>query len=72
MNKDLKSTLRLVCFIATPMCLVNSFIFSFNQPNFLIEWLKQFLTMYIISFPQAILYVSLIKKYDSRKKINGH
>ncbi|MDY0090574.1 MAG: hypothetical protein RBR78_09435 [Flavobacteriaceae bacterium] len=67
MNKDLKITLRFVVLIATPLCLVNSLLFSFGLTDFWQEWLKRFLFNYAISFPQAVLYVTLIKWYDRRK-----
>ena len=78
MNTELKQTLQFVFFIATPLfffiatplCLVNSFITSdkFNLWN---DWGLKFLTSYAISFPQAVLYVSLVKWYKRRKcKIN--
>jgi hypothetical protein len=42
MNKDLKMTLRFVVLIATPLCLVNSLLFSFGLIDFWQEWLKRF------------------------------
>lgn len=69
MNKDLKMTLRFVVLIATPLCLVNSLLFSFGLTDFWQEWLKRFLLNYGISFPQAVLYVTLIKWYDKRKQL---
>lgn len=71
MSKDLKTTLRFVVLIATPLCLVNSLIFSFGLTDFWMDWLKRFLLNYAISFPQAVLYVTLIKWYD-RRKLNQH
>lgn len=67
MSKDLKMTFRFVILIATPLCLVNSFIFSFGSGSFWSDWLQRFLLNYAISFPQAVLYVSAIKWYDKRK-----
>lgn len=68
MSKDLKMTLRFVFLIATPLCLVNGFIGSYGLPDFWQEWLKRFVFGYAVSFPQAVLYVSLIKWYDRRRK----
>jgi len=68
MNKDLKMTLRFVVLIATPLCLVNSFIFSFGSVDFLSDWISRFGLNYIITFPQAIFYVSVVKWFDKRKK----
>lgn len=62
-------TLRFVVLIATPLCLVNSLIFSFGSADFLMGWFNRFLLNYAISFPQAILYVTLIKWYDRRKQL---
>jgi hypothetical protein len=50
--------------------LVNSFITS-DKLNLWSDWSVKFLTSYAISFPQAVLYVSLVKWYKRRKyKIN--
>lgn len=65
--KDFKKTIRFVILIATPLCLVNSFIFSYESNNIFEEWTKRFLTFFSLSFPQAVIYVSLIKLYDRRK-----
>ncbi len=67
MNKELKQTFKFVFFIATPLCLINSLIFSFNSTNFLSEWFFRFLYNYIITFPQAVLYVSIVKKIDKNR-----
>lgn len=60
-------TLRFVILIATPLCLVNSLLFSLGLVDFWEEWAKRFLLNYTISFPQAILYVTLVKWYNRRK-----
>lgn len=62
-------TLRFVVLIATPLCLVNSLIFSFGSGNTLMDWLNRFLLNYAFSFPQAVLYVTLIKRYDRKKEL---
>ena len=67
MNKELKTTLRFVFFIATPLCLVNSLIVSFGAIDFWQVWSTLFLRSYIITFPQAVLYVSAIKWFDKQK-----
>jgi hypothetical protein len=68
MSKDLKQTLRFVVLIATPLCLVNGFVFSFGSVNFLSDWFNRFLLNYSVTFPQAVLYVSAVKWFDKRKK----
>ena len=68
MLQNIKPTLRFVALVATPLCLVNSFIFSLGaQDLFLGVWSK-FTQSYLLSFPQALLYVSLIKHFDGRRK----
>jgi hypothetical protein len=67
MSRDLKMTLRFVVLIATPLCLVNSLVFSFGSVDFLADWFGRFTQNYVITFPQAVLYVSAIKWYDRRK-----
>lgn len=69
MNKELRITLRFVALIATPLCLINSFIFSFNAADFWGEWITRFATTFIITYPQAVLYASIIKWRDARKKL---
>lgn len=61
-------TLRFVALIATPLVLVNSFIFSFGSVNFLEVWLTRFCLNFAVTFPQAIIYVSLVKWFDGREK----
>ncbi|MBN3661706.1 MAG: DUF2798 domain-containing protein [Ornithobacterium rhinotracheale] len=67
MNRELKQTFRFVFFIATPLCLVNSFIFSFGKSSFLHEWLYRFIVNYSLTFPQAICYVSIIRWINGKK-----
>lgn len=69
MSNEFKQTLRFVALIATPLCLVNSFVFSTGADNFLSEWFYRFLLNYIITFPQAIFYVSIVKRFEKRKQI---
>lgn len=71
MSKELKITLRFVVLIATPLCLVNSLIFSWGSSDFGAEWLNRFLFNFVISFPQAIIYVSAIKWFDKTRKQPG-
>lgn len=59
--KEFKQTLIFVFFIATPLCMVNSLIF--NAEN----WLKSFFAAYVASVPQAIIYVTIIKKVMKNK-----
>ena len=68
MNKELKQTLRFVVLIATPLCLVNAFIFSIGSDDFLSSWFSRFGLNYLITFPQAVFYVSVVKWFDKRKK----
>lgn len=68
MGKDLKQALRFVVLIATPLCLVNSLFFSFGSVNFLSDWFSRFLLNYSIIFPQAVLYVSVVKWFDKRNQ----
>jgi len=65
--KELKTTLRFVFFIATPLSLVNSCLANWNAADFLLAWTGGFLWIYPISFLQAVSYVSAIKWYDRRK-----
>lgn len=64
MNRELKRTLRFVSMIAIPLCFVNSLILGFIPSDFLLSWIFSLL----ITFPQAILYVSLVKKFDTHQK----
>ena len=59
--KEFKKTLVFVFCIATPLCLVNSLIF--NESN----WRSTFWASYIVSIPQAIVYVSIIKWIAKRR-----
>jgi len=68
-SKILFQTLRFVILVATPLCFFNSLIFSYKSVDFLSVWLNRFLLNYIITFPQAVVYVSLVKWFDSRKKV---
>ncbi len=68
MRKELKSTFRFVSLIAIPLCLVNSLILSFIPSDFMSSYISRFFFSLLITFPQAILYVSLVKKFDNRKK----
>lgn len=65
-RKNLFPTLRFVSMVAIPLCLVNSLIFSFGSEPFFVVWLKRFCVNLLITFPQAVIYVSLVKKFDSR------
>ena len=68
MLQNIKPTLRFVALVATPLCLVNSFIFSLGAQDLLMQILNKFTQSYLLSFPQALLYVSLIKHFDGRRK----
>ena len=48
MNTELKQTLQFVFFIATSLCLVNSFITS-DKLNLWSDWSVKFLTSYAIN-----------------------
>ncbi|EJF10452.1 MULTISPECIES: hypothetical protein [Pontibacter] len=65
--RHLKPTLRFVALVATPLCLVNSFIASQDSVNFFADWATRFTYSFLITFPQAVVYVSLIKWFDSRR-----
>ena len=67
-RKNLLPTLRFVSMVAIPLCVVNSLIFSLDTDAFFAIWLKRFCVNLILTFPQAVLYVSLVNKYDNRKK----
>ncbi len=43
-------------------------IFSFGSDNFLSDWFNRFLLNFLITFPQAVFYVSILKYFDNRKK----
>ena len=64
MNKEFKQTLRFVVLIATPLCFVNSLIFSGSY----VDFVNRFLLTYLITFPQAVLYVSIVKYLDKRNR----
>lgn len=65
--KSLKPTLRFVALVATPLCLVNSFIASYESADFLTQWINNFASSYLTTYPQAVVYVSLIKWFDSKR-----
>lgn len=67
MNKELQRTLRFVSLIAIPLCFVNSMVLTFIPPNFLFDWSTRFFINLVLTFPQAVLYVSLIKWYNKSK-----
>ncbi len=66
--KSLWSTTRFVLKIATPLSLVNSMIHNFNATPFFSEWMKAFALNFMITLPQAVLYVSLVKWWAQRKE----
>ena len=61
-------TLRFVILVATPLCFFNSLVFSYTDNDFLSAWLARFCLNYMITFPQAVLYVTIIKWFDNHKK----
>ncbi|WP_034256940.1 hypothetical protein [Adhaeribacter aquaticus] len=65
--KNGKATLRFVALVATPLCIVNSFIATSDSPNLLSDWIARFTISFLITYPQAVIYVSLIKWFDSKK-----
>lgn len=69
MKKELKSTLRFVLLIATPLCLVNGLIFSLNSQDLIQSWFSRFGITFLVTFPQAVLYVSAVKWFDKRNKV---
>lgn len=68
MKKELKETLRFVALIATPLCVVNGIIFSLGSQDLIQTWFSRFLLTFLVTFPQAVLYVSAAKWYNKRKK----
>ncbi|PNW25684.1 hypothetical protein BKP44_19370 [Formosa algae] len=69
MKKELKSTFRFVMLIATPLCLVNGLIFSLGSQDLIQTWFSRFGFTFLVTFPQAILYVSAVKWFDKRNKV---
>ncbi|WP_299991480.1 hypothetical protein [uncultured Pontibacter sp.] len=65
--KNLKPTLRFVALVATPLCLVNSFIATQESINFYADWASRFTYGFLITYPQAVVYVSLIKWFDRKR-----
>lgn len=68
MRKELKITLRFVSLIAIPLCLVNSFIINIIPSSFFSDWLSRFFISLIITFPQAVVYVSIVKRFNRKNK----
>ena len=68
MKKELIETLRFVALIATPLCFVNGLIFSLGSQDLIQTWFSRFLLTFLVTFPQAVLYVSAVKWYNKRKK----
>ena len=68
MNKELKRTLRFVSLIAIPLCFVNSLVLSFIPQGFLSGWSARFLFSLLLTFPQAVFYVSLVKWFDKKRE----
>lgn len=66
--KHLKPTLRFVALVATPLCLVNSFLAVQGSVDFYTAWADKFITGFLITYPQAVVYVSIIKWVDSRRR----
>lgn len=66
MKKEFKSTLRFVLLIATPLCLVNGLIFSLGSQDLIQSWFVRFGITFLVTFPQAVFYVSLVKWFDKR------
>ncbi|SEC74935.1 hypothetical protein SAMN05192540_3986 [Maribacter dokdonensis] len=69
MKNELKSTLRFVVLIATPLCLVNGLIFSLGSQDLIQVWFSRFGFTFLVTFPQAVLYVSVVKWFDKRNKV---
>lgn len=68
MNKEFKATLRFVGLIATPLCLINGLIFSVGSQDLIAIWLRQFGFSLLITFPQAVVYVSIVKWFDKKNE----
>ncbi len=62
MSKELKATIRFVSMIALPLCFFNSLILSIVPTYFISGWFSRFLFSVFITFPQAVLYVSIVKR----------
>ncbi|MBP1841570.1 hypothetical protein J2Z57_003498 [Formosa algae] len=69
MKNELKSTLRFVVLIATPLCLVNGLIFSLGSQDLIQAWFSRFGFTFLVTFPQAVFYVSVVKWFDKRNKV---
>jgi hypothetical protein len=67
MKEELKSTLRFVLLIATPLCFVNGLIFSLGSQDLMQSWFNRFGITFLVTFPQAVFYVSFVKWFDKRK-----
>lgn len=72
MSRDLKMTLPFVVLIATPLCLVNSLVFSLGSVDFLSDCSCRFTQNYVITFPQAALYVSAKNGITEENQINDN
>lgn len=68
MSKELKQTLRFVSMIAIPLCFVNSLISGFVPTSFISDWTSRFIFSLGITFPQAVFYVSIVKRLDKKRK----
>ena len=68
MPKELKITLQFVAKIAIPLCLVNSIIMGYVPGHLLVDAWKRFAIGLLITFPQAVLYVSIVKWYQRSKE----
>ena len=68
MKKELIETLRFVALIATPLCFVNGLIFNLGSQDLIQTWFSRFLLTFLVTFPQAVLYVSAVKWYNKRKR----
>lgn len=69
MKKELIETLRFVALIATPLCFVNGLIFSLGSQDLIQTWFSRFGFTFLVTFPQAVLYVSAVKWFDNRNKV---
>lgn len=69
MKKELKSTLKFLMLIATPLCFVNGLVFSLDSQNLIQTWFSRFCFSFLVTFPQAVLYVSIVKWLDKRNKV---
>ena len=66
MRKELKATVQFVSMIAIPLCFVNSLILSVTPTGFISDWFGRFFFSLLITFPQAVLYVSIVKRFSKR------